>query len=95
MEPGVPDVRAVDDAAAPPGSCPVDRQTHGALPSECSLRLCRESAPEVRRRPDPRDVLRAVFVCSGLMDPLEHSILDQWFQWIVQNERVALDLVGA
>uniref|UniRef100_A0A147BTE3 Putative mitochondrial thymidine kinase 2/deoxyguanosine kinase n=1 Tax=Ixodes ricinus TaxID=34613 RepID=A0A147BTE3_IXORI len=30
---------------------------------------------------------------SGLMDPLEHSILDQWFQWIVQNERVALDLV--
>ncbi|CAN8000588.1 unnamed protein product, partial [Ixodes hexagonus] len=30
---------------------------------------------------------------NGLMDPLEHSILDQWFQWIVRNERVALDLI--
>lgn len=30
---------------------------------------------------------------SGLMSPLEHSILDQWFQWITQNERVALDII--
>ncbi|CAN8023786.1 unnamed protein product, partial [Ixodes persulcatus] len=30
---------------------------------------------------------------SGLIDPLEHSILDQWFQWIVRNERVSLDLI--
>lgn len=29
---------------------------------------------------------------SGLLAPLEHSILDQWFQWITQNEEVEVDL---
>ena len=38
--------------------------------------------------------LKIFFECSGLMPAVDYAVLSEWFDWIVKNEKVNIDLIG-